>query len=326
MVKFLRRNDAFIWFLFNIFYLLFYVVEILNHEKYEIASYNSIFNSFFIKINNIKILSLLISAFINIIIASLILKLSIEYFIIPGKNYMPVIFYYIFTSVLRSFHYFHPLHISIILLIIIFRNIFSTSKINKFSLLFFDIGLIAGISFIIYYPSWIFLILILIALSMFRQFNWREWLTTIIGYFIPLIFILTYNYVFEKNMKIIEFYKAFINEKINYSKFINIFLIYSLLISFIAMLHDANKINTLKIFSRKIFSLFIISFILSTTALFIIFLPSSSPILMTIAFINFLFFTSFYFSTCKINKINNILLAIFLLLPVILCFFNNFKF
>jgi len=325
MIRFLRRNEIYIWFLFTIFYSIFYVIDLFNNEKYNVVSFYSFIDSLFININNFKVLSLLLSFAFNIIIASLILNLSIEFLIIPNKNYMLVVFYYIITGVVQFYHYFHPIHISLILLILILKSLFSSSRINKFSTIFFDTGLLAGISFIIYYPSWIFLVIIFIGLIFFRNFDWREWFTAIFGFITPLILVLTYIYVFDKDLSIIDLFKSIVKDKILLSPIKIGFLIYSFFISFICMLNNANKIHTLKIITRKTISFFIVNFIFVSSVILLFFVPEFSKLLILVAVINFLFITTYYFTTCNVNRFNNIILVIFIVSPLFIYFIDNFK-
>lgn len=325
MIRFLRGNEFYIWVIFTIFYAFFYIIDLFSPYNYDFNNiYLSSLDYLFVKINSIKILSLSLALVSNIFIASLLMTLSVEFLIIPGKNYFPVIFYYIFTGIISYFHYFSPVHLSLILIVIILKNIFSSIRQTGFSTLFFDVGLVSGISFLIYYPSWIYLLIIITGLIIFRNFNWREWITMFIGYFIPTLFFLTYNYLFDKKIDLIYMYKAFLEEKINLTKLINSFMIYSLFISFITMLYNANKIHTLKIITRKTISFFIILFIILSSINFLIFMPSFSPILTILVIINFLFFTSFYFTTCNINRINNALIIIMLISPLVFYFLDNF--
>lgn len=326
MIRFLRGNQFYIWIVFTIFYISFYLIDLVFPYENDINSiYPSLLNYLFVKINSIKLLSLSLALISNIFIANLLMTLSVEFLIIPGKNYFPVIFYYLFTGIIKFFHYFNPIHLSLILIVIILKNIFSSTKLTRFSTLFFDIGLLSGLSFLIYYPSWIFLLIITVGLLTFRNFIWREWITMFIGYLIPLLFFFTFNYFFDKEVNLILMYKAFLEEKFYASNMINSFMIYSLFISFIAMLYNANKIHTLKIQTRKTISFFIILFIILSSINFLLFIPFYSPILIILAIINFLFFTSFYFTTCNINRLNNILIIILLFSPLIIYFLEGIQ-
>lgn len=66
----------------------------------------------------------------------------------------------------------------------------------------FDAGLIASIASFIYLPAAALLIFIFIALSFLRPFNWREWVIATIGFSVPFLFLLCWNFLSDKSSNV----------------------------------------------------------------------------------------------------------------------------
>jgi len=63
----------------------------------------------------------------------------------------------------------------------------------------FDIGMIIGVGTLIYFPFMAMLLMIFLALLLFRSFNWREWIAGLVG-FITVFFFLAVFYYWRDNL------------------------------------------------------------------------------------------------------------------------------
>jgi hypothetical protein len=62
----------------------------------------------------------------------------------------------------------------------------------------FDIGFLAGLATLLYFPAIVFLLFIIISLLVLQMFRWREWLIPIIGFVAPWLFVATWYFWFDQ--------------------------------------------------------------------------------------------------------------------------------
>jgi hypothetical protein len=62
----------------------------------------------------------------------------------------------------------------------------------------FDIGFLAGLATVLYFPAIVFLLFIIISLITLQMFRWREWLIPIIGFVAPWLFVATWYFWFDQ--------------------------------------------------------------------------------------------------------------------------------
>jgi hypothetical protein len=63
----------------------------------------------------------------------------------------------------------------------------------------FDAGFAIGIASLFYLPSAVLILFVFVALSIIRVFKWKEWLVTILGFFMPYFILGTVFIVFKPN-------------------------------------------------------------------------------------------------------------------------------
>ncbi len=62
----------------------------------------------------------------------------------------------------------------------------------------FDIGFLAGLATLLYFPAIVFLLFIVISLIVLQMFRWREWLIPITGFIAPWLFVGTWYFWFDE--------------------------------------------------------------------------------------------------------------------------------
>src|SRR5690606_14303371 len=72
--------------------------------------------------------------------------------------------------------------------------------------LMFDLGMIVAFGSLIYFPFMVMMVLLWISLIIFRPFNWREWITPLLG-FTAVYFLLGVVYYWTNRLP--EFFKIF---------------------------------------------------------------------------------------------------------------------
>ncbi len=156
-----------------------------------------------------------LSPLANISIAITVMYLQAVYFnqiinkhgILGKSTFLPAASYILVCSVFTPFLSFTPPLFCNFFLLFIFNKILVEYKnINSIAAMF-DLGLVVALGTLFYFPFVGFLMLLWIALLLFKPFSWREWVSVLVG-FLTLMFILgVYYYWNGKLMGFIEIWK-----------------------------------------------------------------------------------------------------------------------
>ncbi|PYF75511.1 hypothetical protein B0O44_10260 [Pedobacter nutrimenti] len=123
----------------------------------------------------------------------------------PG--YLPALLYISSTSLFMPFLVLSPPLICNFLLIWIMDKFLKVGKTPNAIMLMFDIGMIIAIGSLIYFPFIIMLLMLWLSLMLYRSFNWREWVSGLIG-FLTIFFFLAVFYYWHDDIRI--FYKIWL--------------------------------------------------------------------------------------------------------------------
>ena len=120
------------------------------------------------------ILTLLQGFFLNSIVNN---------FNLLGKpNFTPALMYMTLVSLLTPFLVLSPPLICNFITIWMLGKLFNIYKQHDIKALMLDLGMIVAIGSLIYFPFMVMMVLLWISLLIFRPFNWREWLTPLLGF------------------------------------------------------------------------------------------------------------------------------------------------
>jgi len=127
-------------------------------------------------------------------------------------NFMVALMYMTLVSLFAPFLVLSPPLICNFIAIWMLGKLFSIYKLSDVRSLMFDLGLIVAIGSLIYFPFIVMMLLLWISLVIFRPFNWREWITPLLG-FITIYFLLGVIYFWTDRLH--EYYEIF--EPLGYS-------------------------------------------------------------------------------------------------------------
>lgn len=113
-------------------------------------------------------------------------------------NLFPGLFYILVCSALPVFQEFSPIHLANTFLILAIGQLFRVYKQNRCMDHLFNSGLLVGLASLFYSPYWLFLIPILFGLNSLRAFRLREWLGTIIGALVPILWLLIVGFLNDR--------------------------------------------------------------------------------------------------------------------------------
>jgi hypothetical protein len=112
------------------------------------------------------------------------------------NNYLTGMSYLLITSI---FHVgFSSTLISLSFIIWILSILFNLSTQGNPKKNIFNLGLLTGVSILIFFPSFLFVLLVLFGLLIFRPFRIQEWIIMILGIIAPFYFVFAFGFLLDK--------------------------------------------------------------------------------------------------------------------------------
>lgn len=105
------------------------------------------------------------------------------------NSYLPAFVYALFISSVPEFLTVHPIHFVNLIVLRVFDKSFSLIKNESPISSIFDSSFLAAVAALIFFPAFIVMPVMIIALSLLRPFNFREWLIMFIGFSLPFFFV-----------------------------------------------------------------------------------------------------------------------------------------
>ncbi|MFC5283613.1 DUF6427 family protein [Pedobacter alpinus] len=263
-------------------------------------------NSGFIEFFNRLLINFNLDSFLNpianILIAALLVVLQALLFnqmvnkhgVLNKSTFLPAACYILACSIFTPFLTFTPPLLCNFFLLFIFNKIIIEYKSNNSIAAMFDLGLVVAFGTLFYFPFVIFLVLLWVALFVFKPFYWREWASALAG-FITLVFLLGVYYYW--NNKLLDFYEIWAPLSAKLPIYINIqvldyIVLFPIIICvLLGMLHLRQNFFKSFVLVRKsfqlclfIFLLAIVSFYLKTDFRINHFLLCALPVALTISY------------------------------------------
>ncbi|MFL5788440.1 MAG: hypothetical protein ACJ748_10345 [Flavisolibacter sp.] len=138
-------------------------------------------------------------SFILLYIQALMVNYMVnEYRLIPRQTYLPAMSYLLITSLLPEWNYLSSPLLSSTLIIWMFIKLFRLYNSGNTKAQVYNIGLIAGISSYIYFPSALFVLCILLGIMILKPFKLNEMFLFILGSLTPYYFHLVYLFLSDR--------------------------------------------------------------------------------------------------------------------------------
>lgn len=220
--------------------------------------------------------------------------------LLAKPSYLPALLYITGTSLFLQFLVLSPALICNFLIILIIDKFLKLAKTAGAMSIMFDVGMLIAVGTLIYFPFILLLIMLWLSLLMYRPFNWREWISGVIGFLTIFMFVAVFYYWNDSIDCFIDIWQPLTNKfpvnlQINYSDYLVLIPVVIIMILAIIQLRDnffRSFISTRKAF-QMLFFMFMVS-ILSfytkqgvTVAHFLLCVPTGAVLL------------AYYFSNAK---------------------------
>lgn len=260
-------------------------------QNYPDALYHSLLSF----INESVLLSKSIGLLMAIFVAALMVQLNIRFFFLGERSYLPALFYMGIIGSFGFLHFFSPVYIlSIGLLLFLFKAL-ETYKYERIAYQYLDIGLLILIVSLFYFPVIFFIPLVWVVQNILRPFRWKESIFVIIGYAIPGL-LLAGVLFFSDNQFLNRYISGFSPWKpftYTFTQTQKIFLALVLVAIFLASIILIRTLISRKIHVRRSFQVFFTFFLYSVLLYLVI--PMFSAELILIAAIPVSFLLSDFF-------------------------------
>lgn len=201
----------------------------------------------------------------------ILLRLNFSHIFIENKTYLPSVLFVLFSSVLAPFQQLYPLLIANLFLLLAINKAFLIDKNRNQFKRYFESGFYLGLGSLFYPNIYIFIFIIWLTQIVLRNFNWREWISSIFGLVTPFVFFMAILFL---NNEIDGVFTRFFSILTHSSQVLSFSSIsigavgFLLFIIFIALIIGLRTVAVKKISSRKYFTLFT-WFLLYTIVLFL---------------------------------------------------------
>ena len=213
-----------------------------------------------------------LSPIVNVVFAAIIVFVQAILFNLVVNNhnllskpgYLPGLLYITGSSLFMPFLILSPALICNFLLIWVMDKLMKIGKSQNAIMLMFDVGMIIAAGTLIYFPFIVMLLMIWLALLLYRSFNWREWVSGLVGFLTIFLFLGVYYYW---NDSLSSFYRIWLplaNKfpsafKINYNDYL--VLVPVTVIMILAMIQLRENFFRSFISTRKAFQMLFFMFI-----------------------------------------------------------------
>lgn len=147
--------------------------------------------------------NVIITLVLTIAQALLLNRIVDNHNLLGRPTFLPALMYVTTASLLLPFLALTPTLICNFFLIWMIDKLLKTYHRKEVKSTLFDLGMLVAVGTLFYFPFILMLLLLWIALIIFRPFDWREWVSGLLG-FITVYFLLGVIYLW--NDRIVEFY------------------------------------------------------------------------------------------------------------------------
>ncbi|MFZ5940167.1 MAG: hypothetical protein ACOYXB_06300 [Bacteroidota bacterium] len=143
-------------------------------------------------LNEFPVMSAILAFVLIAVMAIMLFRLNIRFFLIQERTFMPASFFLIISSASPAMHHISPILIGSFFLLLVLVSIFGAYNSEENSLSFFNAALLFALGTLFYGKLLWFIPLLWIILLTIRKPGWREFLFTPVALFITFLFLFTF--------------------------------------------------------------------------------------------------------------------------------------
>ena len=270
LVRFFRNSLPFTFAVILAICTLFWVIEFFTFGQTSSPSVFTQHSLLFPSVANVfggnPLLMWVAGLIFFIVFALLVLDLNSKYIFIQERTFMPVLFLGLLVGFPDSGLVLTPVALFSLFFVFALNRIFSSYRKDYALSNFFEAAFIIGFGSFFWLPGLIFIAVVFVGLAVFRQFSWREWAVSIIGFLTPFVFFELYQLFFNNRSwvlvdAILTAFRSTGPYVGTLSRINLIFIVYVGFLVFLGSIKIIQHYDSFKIRSRKIFIVFFWTFI-----------------------------------------------------------------
>lgn len=167
-----------------------------------------------------KIPSDALSAGANVFLAAVIVfvqalifnRIINKHSLLAKPSYLPALLFITGASLFMQFLLLSPMLIGNFIIIFMINKFLQLAKTANVMSIMFDLGMLIALGTLIYFPIIVFLLMLWLSLLLYRPFNWREWISGIIGFLTIFIFVAVFYYWNDSIGKFLNIWEPLANK------------------------------------------------------------------------------------------------------------------
>lgn len=192
LVRFFRNSLPFTFAVILFICAAFWIVEFSSFGKegflFDFKTQSLTFSYFTSSIGNSPLLMWVVGAAFFILFSLLVLNLNSKYIFIQERTFMPVLFLGLLVGFPNAGLSFTPVAFFSLFFVFALNRIFNSYRQDHALANYFEAAFLVGFGSFFWLPGLLFILVVFAGLAVFRQFNWREWVVTVVGFFTPVVF------------------------------------------------------------------------------------------------------------------------------------------
>lgn len=261
ILRIFKSNHPYVIFLIPVLGILMWSLSFIQQVSVNLNSenYTYLYNLLISPIEGKAVLNKIIGLLLLILQSFILIRLNFKYIFIDSKTYLPSVLFIIYGSCLLSYQQLYPALVANFFLLFAINKSFVYDKEKNCFKRYFEAGFLLGMSVLFYVNSIYLLILIWLTIIVLRTFNWREWMSSVIGLITPTILYASVMFLTDNtkalghDFSLVMNFKNVVPDFSIYSKYAFGVLMFIL---FLGLVKGLQFVGLKKISSRKYFSLF----------------------------------------------------------------------
>jgi hypothetical protein len=231
---------------------------------------------------------------------------------------LPALCYVLLIGGVPSIHLLDPAAIAAIFLTIAFARLTISFRSERFSPEYFSAAICIALATFFFRYAYFFMLMVWFCILFFRPGYWREWVSSLLGFFFPFFWLFCWHYLFEDNTTYVSgvFNEMFTFERVmpQLSASFAVFAILCAVITVFSILYLFHRVRSQKIIVRNGYYLLMLMLMLSCMITLIA--PDTLPSAWYLLSVPPSFYLSYYLENSRSSFWNN---AIITLMVVVTC-------
>ena len=290
-------------------HVLFGESETIPSDQYGSFAYRMFYNWLI----DTTVLNAWISLVLFLLTAILLIYVNSQLRLIDKISYLPALCYIMLIGGIPETHVFNPAIIASILLIAGFIFLVKSFDSERLSYEYLIVPIFISTAMFFYQYMYVYMLVVWLAIALWRPGYWREWVFSILGFALPLFFAFSWFFLVEDDYtRLGDFFSGmFTVQRIMPSLSIHTICFSALyvVLAIIAFGYMLRYLSSRKIIIRN--GYYILVLIAVITVGLILVIPDTFPFIWYILAFPMSFIMSYYLAAIKSERLGEILLLLF---------------